>query len=1406
MRRKPAFVAVMSVLAALIVVVVVGKVSAEVQTAGLDTLRTDWDQAEPAMSAGDVLSSDFGQLFSTQLNGQVYAQPLVIGDTVIASTENDWAYGLDAATGHINWSRNFGSPWPASQVGCADLTPNIGSTGTGVYDASTGTYYVTTKVNDGPDADHPNWYLQALDPTTGAERAGWPVKIVGTPANDPTHPFAARDVNERAGLLLLGGVVYMAFGSQCDLGSYVGWVAGVNVSTHQVNLWSDETGATSEESGIWQAGGGLVSDGAGRIFLATGNGVTAPDGPGNAPPPTLSQSVVRLGINVDGSLAAQDFFSPANASILDVNDQDLGSGGPVALPNQYFGTAAFPHLMVEMGKDGRLFLLNRDNLGGKAQGAGGTDAVLQTLGPYGGQWGHPAVFGGDGGYIYVVQNSSTMLAFKYGTDGSGKPALSLAGNTVDHFGYTSGSPLVTSDGTTSGSAIVWVTRSDGPTGANGQLCAYNGTPTSGTLKLLRCFPVGTASKFSVPGSGAGRIYVGTRDGNLIGIGAPATPLLSIPQTSFGSVNVGTSGSGTIKLTANEAVTITAASAAAPFSVSLSGLPKSLAKGATLSVPATFTPTDPGLVTGVATFTVTSGSTSTTLGAALQATGVRPGFTATPATLDFGEIPVGSSVSLTENFANTGTDPETISSITKPSAAFTVTGLPPVGTVVAPGASVAVSVTYKPTATGSVTSSMTFVGPHGSGVATLTATAVTGVKKLSISPATISFGSVGVGSSATKILTVSNTGNLYVTITKAAPPAAPFEVNAPLAEGQVLAPDEELQIPVTFVPTAAGAASAPYIISSDDGAGSHTVTVTGTGVATTGTALPNPASGGWKVNGNATMTSSGIVLTTAKSQQVGSAVFSAPVPSAGLSATFTAALGGGTGADGLTFALLDASNATPSSIGAGGGGLGFSGLKGVAVALDTLQGPTDPSSNFIGISTVGTGQSLTYAATATNVPNLRSGTHVVAVTAAGGKLNVSIDGQAVLSTTVAIPATVLPAFTASTGGSTDNHTVSSVAITTGTTKLPAPGTGWRFNGAATTSGASTILTPAASNAAGSLLYASPVRTDGLNATFNLSMSGGTGADGVAFNLLAPTQPASSLGTAGGGLGFAGLSGVSVQFATYPHDQASIKFGGTTVTSTTNLPALRAAVRAISVSISGQVVTVGVDGTTVMTATVAGLSRTAVVGYSGATGGSTDVHAISESRIVTSGLIPVPSAGGWAINGNTSVVGSSLQLTQAGQQLAGSAWYPGARPTAHLDATFTLTIGGGTGADGATFAILGSTTTTSLGPPGSGLGFAGLPGVAVCFVTYPERNVSSSNFVGVLVGSSFAATSTTVPALRTGSHRVEVYTAANGHLEVEIDGTRYIDATVTLPASAVFGFTAATGGGTDVHTVSDIDIAY
>ena len=271
------------------------------------------------------------------------------------------------------------------------------------YDTATGTAYFTAKVDDGPDEQHPHWYLHAVDIRTGAERAGFPTTIQGSASNDPNpddafNPFTAM---QRPGLLLLGGVVYLGFASHCDIGPYDGYVVGVRRQYGRADRDVVDRGRVvpDGEAGIWQSGGGLVSDGASRIILATGNGVSPAPGPGSTPPSSLAESVVRLHVNGDGSLTAKDFFSPVNNTNLDQDDADLGSGGPMAIPDGY-GTSAHPHLLVQVGKDGRVFLLDRDNLGGTAQGSGGTDAVLQTGGPYNGVWGHPAFWGGGSGYVY----------------------------------------------------------------------------------------------------------------------------------------------------------------------------------------------------------------------------------------------------------------------------------------------------------------------------------------------------------------------------------------------------------------------------------------------------------------------------------------------------------------------------------------------------------------------------------------------------------------------------------------------------------------------------------------------------------------------------------------------------------------------------------------------------------------------------------------------------------------------------------------------------------------------------------------------------------------------------------------------------------------------------------------------
>ena len=296
------------------------------------------------------------------MSGQVYAQPLIVGQTLIVATEQDWVYGLNAVTGRVKWSDRLGTPWSASTSACTDLTPTVGVTSTPVYDPRTRAVYLVAEVVSSSTAQAGCLLMFGIEATTGHIRERVP--IGGSPFNDAGLNFDAFDQWQRTGLLL-GGRVYAGFGSHCDDKPFTGFVAGVNVATRAARLWTDETGLSDDEGGIWQSGGGLMSDGPGRIFFTSGNGVSPAPGKGSAPPGQLAESVVRLAVLPGGRLAARDFFSPRNAPVLDSSDGDLGSGGPVGLP---FGTRAYPRLLVQAGKDGRVFLLDRDHLGGRMQG------------------------------------------------------------------------------------------------------------------------------------------------------------------------------------------------------------------------------------------------------------------------------------------------------------------------------------------------------------------------------------------------------------------------------------------------------------------------------------------------------------------------------------------------------------------------------------------------------------------------------------------------------------------------------------------------------------------------------------------------------------------------------------------------------------------------------------------------------------------------------------------------------------------------------------------------------------------------------------------------------------------------------------------------------------------------------
>jgi hypothetical protein len=839
-----------------------------VTTAAYDNLRSGWDPNEPNLSPSDVQSASFGQLFSTQLKGQIYAQPLVDNGTVIVTTEKAWAYGINATTGKVVWKRHFGKPLLAKTVSCGDLSPDLGSTSTAVIDPATNLVYMTTRLQKGRGATSNHTWMQAFSASTGKEAAGFPVEMQGTPDNTPGVPFTDYSELQRPALLLLGGAVYAAFSSDCDDSPYRGIVIGVSTTTHSVTaMWSDEAGAGTDQnsqSGIWQSGGGLVSDGPNRIFLTTGNGVSPTATAGNNPPDTLSESVVQLNVGANGKLTAADYFAPSDAPTLDQGDQDLGSGSPIALPSQYFGTSTDPDLLVQVGKDGRIFLLNRNSLGGYKQGPSQSDDTLQTLGPFNGVWGHPAVFGGQGGYVYIDESTGGgfLRALSYGVNGSGVPQLASAGTSAGAFGYSSGSPEVTSDGTTTGSAVVWVVYDDGPSGVDGQLRAYGAIPVSGTLPLLWSGPIGTASKFSVSTAYNGTVYVANRDGKLFAFGPKSNAPLQAAPVDFGRVAVGASKTENVTVTANRDMTITGLSPAAgvlntagvsgqkvankgagyqgstgnegtialndanqEFTVRGPTHRRSLKAGQSIEIPVTFTPHFSGTV--VANVTVKSSAGTRTL--ALTGYGTSPGLLVSAPPITFGTLDTGAGgKTLTFTISNSGDTPETITSVDLPPAAFVVKGLPAVGTVLAPQQAVTASVTYNPLTPGSSDGFVTITSDQGSVSVPVTGAAETGTAIMTFQPASLDFGSVKVGTSITLNFHIVNTGNIPLTIDRAATPAGAFSAARPLPEGITLDPDSSVIQAVTFRPPGAGPFTGQYKFNAENGQGWLSVTFSGTG--------------------------------------------------------------------------------------------------------------------------------------------------------------------------------------------------------------------------------------------------------------------------------------------------------------------------------------------------------------------------------------------------------------------------------------------------------------------------------------------------------------------------------------------------------------------------------------------------
>jgi Bacterial lectin/HYDIN/CFA65/VesB-like, Ig-like domain/PQQ-like domain len=751
-------------------------------------------------------------------------------------------------------------------------------------------------------------------------------------------------------------------------------------------------------------------------------------------------------------------------------------------------------------------------------------------------------------------------------------------------------------------------------------------------------PIGTASEFTIPATNDGIVYVGTRDGRVLAFGSPDRAPLRGAPVNFGHVAVGHTKTRSVTVTASATIRIRAITTSGRGITAKHSrkLPVTLRKGRRLTVSVRFAPRSPGGVAGAVSFSPNSADFPKVT-VSVTGDGTKPGFIATPASLSLGSHPLGVGVSGTLIISNSGTAAETITGRASPRAPFHARGLPAVGTKLKPGASVTVTVTYRPTGTGREKGSLFIRGSAGTLRVRLKGRGVADASKLTPTPAAVTFGTVALGQQAKATISVRNAGNLPATITASSAPFVPFGDLDPIAAGLPLNPGYTLQVPITFTPSSVGTVTSRFTLSWTDVLGKHrlSVTVTGTGSETTsGIAVPGPG-GGWTLNGSAQMSGTSLVLTRAVNNEAGSAVYSVPVPSNGLSASFTAQIGGGTGADGMTLSLLDASSAGSTALGGSGAKLGFGGLPGIAIALDTYKNAGYPSSNFVGIATGASGSGLNYAATATNVPDLRSGTHTVSVQVSGQRVTVSIDGTTVLSPTLppgTVPRSVLLAFTSGTGAQNDIHTVTAASITADGSTLPEPGGGWSYNGSADMSGSDTVLTPAVKSEAGAVIYPVPVQTADLEVQFDAQISGGTGADGLTFALLDPTTSPTAVGGAGGDLGFGGLTGIAVALDTYQDtgypsgNFAGIATGASggllTYQATVHeISQLRTGIHTVTVEVAGSsgslVLLVWLDGELVLAQTEPSLGTTALLAFTGSTEDLTDVHTVRDVAVAASG---------------------------------------------------------------------------------------------------------------------------------------------------------------------------------------------
>lgn len=497
-----------------------------------DNTRQGANLSETELTPTTVGSGGFGKLFSYPVDGHVYAQPLLMTNVVIpgkgthnvlyVATQHDSLYAFDADSNSgpdkgLLWHVNFGvsaqtpnNDWGNRYGPYHDINPEVGITATPVIDPVTSTIYLDVFSHEGSIYLH---RIHALDLSTGLERPFSPVPVAaqvkgrGVGSAGGVLNFDSERSLNRAAFTLAGGILFATYTGYADTDPYHGWVIGFDAATlkpltnYVFNTSPNSTiaawGPNAGECGIWMAGHGLCVDAANNLYFEVGNGPFNANVAGGT---EYGDSFVRL--STSGGLSPADYFTPFNQAGLSGSDADLGSGGPMLLPDEV-GSPDHPHLLVGCGKEGKIYLLDRDNMG--HYNANNDNRAVQTLGgAVGGTWSSPAYFDHR---IYYQGQGDVLKCFAI-SNAHINPVPVARGQFS--LGYPGCTPVVSANGNLD--AIVWTIQSDAyGSGGPAILRAYNATNIAqvyydSSRNRSRDNP-GGAVKYTVPVVANGKVYV-----------------------------------------------------------------------------------------------------------------------------------------------------------------------------------------------------------------------------------------------------------------------------------------------------------------------------------------------------------------------------------------------------------------------------------------------------------------------------------------------------------------------------------------------------------------------------------------------------------------------------------------------------------------------------------------------------------------------------------------------------------------------------------------------------------------------------------------------------------------------------------------------------------------------------------